>query len=213
MFNFPVAAVVPFDLNSCYVFDFTASGDLEGVDLSDTSYFTRFVFDILHQNEVPVGIGRYNEDRIIYQRSGLFGTERSIHLGVDIFAAAGTPIFAPLAGRVHSFQNNDNFGDYGPTIILEHNVDGEIFYTLYGHLSIDSIRNLRVGQSFNAGETLGYMGDDSENGNWPPHLHFQIITDMQGMRGDFPGVCSYADRDRMLSICPDPNLILRIVLS
>jgi 4-aminobutyrate aminotransferase-like enzyme len=57
------------------------------------------------------------------------------------------------------------------------------------------------------GERIGSVGNYPVNGDWPPHLHFQIITDMLGMRGDFPGTCRPSQRDVWLSISPDPNLI------
>jgi len=80
-------------------------------------------------------------------------------LGIDITAIAGTEIFAPLEGSVHSFQNNSSFGDYGPTIILEHNLDGEIFYTLYGHLSLNSLDELSEGKEIKKGQKIAELGD------------------------------------------------------
>jgi murein DD-endopeptidase MepM/ murein hydrolase activator NlpD len=147
---------------------------------------------------------------MIYHRSNHFKGEepRTIHLGVDIWTEAGTPVFAPLSGKVHSFRDNAGFGDYGPTIILEHLLDDTLFYTLYGHLSRASLAGLHQGQLFEKGAVLGEIGPYPENGDWPPHLHFQIITDMLGMEGDFPGVASVSKRNFYLSICPDPMLIL-----
>lgn len=55
---------------------------------------------------------------------------RSIHPGIDLFTGKGTEILAPLNGKIHSFQDNNNFGDYGSTIILEHLEKGIKFYTL-----------------------------------------------------------------------------------
>ena len=63
---------------------------------------------------------------------------------------------------------------------------------------------------FTAGEQIAKIGNYPINGNWPPHLHFQLITDMQGKKGDFYGVSSLEDRNHYLEICPDPNLILNI---
>lgn len=205
--------VVSFDLNhpNVVIFNLTeANEELQQLDLEDTEAFTEYIFAKLREQQTMVGIGRYNEDRAIYRRSALFGNVRSIHLGIDIWAPPGSPVFTPLPGSVHSFQNNVGFGDYGPTIILEHEIEGVTFYTLYGHLSTGSIARLQVGQFFEAGERIGYLGHMQENGNWPPHLHFQIITDMQGRRGDFPGVATREEREYYLQICPNPNLILQI---
>ena len=47
-----------------------------------------------------------------------------------------------------------------------------------------------------------------ENGGWPAHLHFQIIGDLMGFIGDFPGVAKQSEIEEWLERCPDPNLIL-----
>jgi hypothetical protein len=54
------------------------------------------------------------------------------------------------------------------------------------------------------------VGEHHENGGWPPHLHFQIITELLGNRGDFPGVAAPSERSRWLELSPDPNLILQV---
>ncbi len=210
------ASVVPFNLNdpNVYVFDFSdLNEEIKNADFSSTEKFTDYCFNKLKENNTPVGVGGYGENRAIYKLSEIFkaGNEyRSVHLGIDITAAAGTEVFAPMDGKVHSFQNNSSFGDYGPTIILEHNLGGEIFFTLYGHLSLNSLQGLFEGKELRGGEKIGELGDPTINVGWPPHLHFQVITDMLGNKGDFPGVCIPSDKDYYLSICPNPNLILKI---
>ena len=82
---------------------------------------------------------------------------------------------------------------------------------LYGHLSLASIKNLREGETINKADVIGEFGTPQENGNWPPHLHFQIIKDLQGMKGDYPGVCKYSERETYMDNCPDTNLILRMM--
>jgi 4-aminobutyrate aminotransferase-like enzyme/Ser/Thr protein kinase RdoA (MazF antagonist) len=168
---------------------------------------------------LPVGIGRYDEPRPIYTSDayrveGNDGPEwRTLHTAIDLFMVAGAPIYAPLAGVVHSFHNNAASRDYGPTIVLEHTIEGGAltFYTLYGHLSLDSLDGLYEGKPIAKGERIARIGDETVNGQWPPHLHFQLIADMLGMRGDYPGVALPSQRDVRLSISPDPNLILGIV--
>ncbi|MDB5242719.1 MAG: peptidase [Spirosoma sp.] len=188
------------------------------LDLTDTSAFTDYVFGKLQTAGAKVGVGGYNEHRVIYRRSKHFqltpngepAEPREIHLGIDLWANAGTPIFAPLKGTVHSFQDNAHFGDYGPTIILEHETPAGKLYSLYGHLTCESLRGLYEGKVVEAGEKFAEIGPFPENGDWPPHLHFQLITNMLGFQGDFPGVCSLTDREKFLAICPNPNALLNI---
>lgn len=183
-------------------------------DFDSIESFDKKVLDILGVAETDLGIGKYDEIRPVYttdafEIQGNNGSIwRTLHIGLDVFLPAETEIHAPLAGKVHSFHNNDFERDYGPTIILEHEINKELtFYTLYGHLSLDSIEGLEVGQRIEGGESFAKIGNRRVNGMWPPHLHFQIMLDMLGKAGDFPGVAFPHQRKTWLSICPDPQLI------
>lgn len=159
--------------------------------------------------------GGYGEDRGVYSQV-LFAPEgvepRTVHLGFDIFALAGADVFAPLNARVHSFKINEADGDYGPTVILQHApAPGLVFHTLYGHLSRNSLKGLKPGAAFMAGERIGELGTRRENGGWSPHLHFQVILDIGDWRGDYPGVCRRSERDHWLAICPDPRPLLGLI--
>lgn len=160
------------------------------------------------------GSGGYGEKRNIYQASLNFQNNekvRDIHLGLDIWMPAGVEIFAPIGGVIHSFKDNNQSFDYGPTIIIEHKINDIIFYTLYGHLSRMSLLGLRKGLKIVAGQRIARVGEETENGCWPTHLHFQIIGDLMGMNGDFPGVSSKEDSEMYLNLCPDPKLLFKIL--
>lgn len=170
-------------------------------------------------DSLPAGAlraGGYDEDRAIYAGEAFTGGDepRTLHLGLDIAAPAGAEVYAPLAGMVHSFQDNAAAYDYGPTILLEHMVaPGLVFHTLYGHLSRESLEGLRVGRIFSAGQRIATLGTAEVNGNWPPHLHFQLILDIAApdgnpKRGDFPGVFRRSQRDYWKLACPDPRPLL-----
>ena len=135
---------------------------------------------------------------------------RRLHLGIDIWGPAGTPVFAPMGGMIHSFAFNSHFGDYGATLILLHQLDGLPFYTLYGHLCLKDIANISPGQYVNRAQEIAHFGLPQENGHWPPHLHFQIIIDLGMYEGDYPGVCRYSEREYYLNNCPDPDMILQM---
>ena len=192
--------------------DFTKNNvSLKDLDISNTDQFVRFMDNWL-EGYARVGIGGYGEDRFIYQRSPLFEGEkesRSIHLGIDIWVPSGTPVYTPLDAVVHSFDNNDQYGDYGATIILEHQLEGERFYTLYGHLGASSLNGLEKRMTIPRNTHFATIGPPEENGQWPPHLHFQLITDMLGMEGDFYGVAPPSEKESFMKLCPDPRLILK----
>ena len=156
------------------------------------------------------GVGGYLENRSLYKDTELFqgDAERCIHVGVDVFMPAGTELYAPLDGEIHSFANRQVPGDYGPVIILRHELAGVEFHSLYGHLALASLDGLREGKAIRAGEVIASIGARPLNGNWPPHLHFQLIRDMQGNRGDYPGVVRPAELDYYRENCPDPRPLL-----
>ncbi len=170
-------------------------------------------------DDVPPGAlraGGYDEDRAIYAGEAFTSGDepRTLHLGLDIAAPARTEVFAPLAGMVHSFHDNAAAYDYGPTIILEHTVAADLtFHTLYGHLSCESLAALRPGRIFGAGQAIATLGTPEVNGNWPPHLHFQVILDIGEWRGDFPGVFRKSQRDYWRLVCPDPRPLLGVIPS
>lgn len=188
--------------------------DLSKINLSDAKVFEAFIENHLQKNDAKVAFGGYKEERNLYKSSPLFNEgeneERNIHIGMDLWIKAGTPILAAVDGTVHGFDFNAGKGNYGPTIILKHCVENETFYTLYGHLSMESIENLEIGTVFKKGQKMATLGDASVNGGYAPHLHFQIIKDIKNCLGDYPGVCSKNDLDYYLENCPDPNSLLRI---
>lgn len=181
---------------------------------ANATEFEGFISKYLEKNNAEIAFGGYIEGRNLYKRSTIFkdgsNPERNIHIGLDLWGKAGTKVLAPLDGKIHSFKNNLGLGDYGPTIILEHEIENEKFYTLYGHLSLESIENLTVGAVFKKGESLATFGNSEINGDYAPHLHFQIINNIQNYLGDYPGVCNINDLNFYIENCPDPNLLLKI---
>ncbi len=191
---------------------------------SKTEEFTDYIQHKRKMAHARYLIGGYGELREMYKRSVLFNFDKSIpeeiptttaeprrlHLGTDIWGEAGTPIYAPLGGMVHSVAYNNNFGDYGATIILQHQIEMVVFHTLYGHLALADIKDLHEGRFITRCQPFAHFGPPAENGQWPPHLHFQIIQDMWHKEGDYPGVCKYSEKDFYLQNCPDADLILNM---
>jgi murein DD-endopeptidase MepM/ murein hydrolase activator NlpD len=183
---------------------------------SDMVQFEEFLAKRRKESGAKYLLGGYNEERQMYRRSVLFDNNisesqrisdepRSIHLGVDIWGPAGTPVYAPLGGVVYGFAFNNQFGDYGATIILQHQSDASSFYTLYGHLSLQDIGSLKQGQFISRGQPFAHFGPKEENGHWPPHLHFQVIHDIGLHVSDYPGVCKPSESVFYLSNSPDPS--------
>jgi murein DD-endopeptidase MepM/ murein hydrolase activator NlpD len=179
-------------------------------EVLDEAALDAAILQKLDDSGVIAGVGGYLENRSLYQHTDLFqgDSERCIHIGVDVFMPAQTPLYAPLEAVVHSYANRQVSGDYGPVIILRHELDGFRFHSLYGHLSESSLHGLSEGKVISAGESFARIGARPGNGNWPPHLHFQLIRDMQENRGDYPGVVRPQELGFYRQNCPDPMPLL-----
>jgi len=170
------------------------------------------------QSQFPSEIigGGYLEPRLFYstssyEKTGNYGpVNRTIHLGVDFWLPNETPVHALLKGEIVTAAIDEGDKTYGGLIILKHSVNDLEFFTLYGHLSKASIKNAAVGNTINQGDCIGYIGNSEENGNWVPHLHFQVMLSMLNYKNDFPGVAYFNQMEVWKDICPNPNLLFKI---
>ena len=188
--------------------------NLKNYKLENASDYELFIQSQLDEKQAKVAYGGYLEKRNLYKRSTVFNSEnadeRDIHIGLDLWINKQASIHAVLDGVIHSFQNNTALGDYGPTIILEHEYNNVLFYSLYGHLSEESLQEKKVGQKVMKGEQIATLGLPPINGDYAPHLHFQIIMNMEGKTGDYPGVSSENNLNFYKINCPNPNELLNI---
>ncbi len=152
-------------------------------------------------------VGRYDEERPTMYDHPLFGGERFLHVGMDLGGPSGSAVHAFWSGRIESIQDHKNPGDYGPTIVTRHELDGTTLFALHGHLASGSLYLWEVGQNVERGQVLGWLGETEENGGWPPHVHFQLSF-RAPMNGDLPGVVDPAVRDQALLEFPDPRRVL-----
>ena len=105
------------------------------------------------------------------------------HLGEDIDAPAKTLVKAVANGIVKHAQyhpptyNADgsiNTKNYGGMYIIEHTLlSGEKICSLCAHMDFSTFTK-KVGQTVQKGELLGKVGNYSQNGGFPEHLHFGI---------------------------------------
>lgn len=191
-----------------------SNSELSLIDIRNPEIFETFIENHLQKNNAKVAFGGYNEKRNLYKSSLIFNDEgndeRNIHIGMDLWIKSGTPVLAAVDGIVYGFDYNTGTGNYGPTIILKQSLENQSFYTLYGHLSLESIEAIEIGTLFKKGQQLATLGDSTVNGGYSPHLHFQIIKNMGQNHSDYPGVCTQKDLEFYLENCPNPNLMLKI---
>jgi 4-aminobutyrate aminotransferase-like enzyme/Ser/Thr protein kinase RdoA (MazF antagonist) len=219
------ATVLEADLRSAPMLplDLSFGSPMLGADPAhnEAHILAREIFERMEAAHVVIGVGRYNEARPLYS-SALFGGDadqtrerRTVHLGLDFFVEPGTTVVAPLDGTVHLLAENTELLDYGPLVILRHvlpqaNGPEREFFSLYGHLTRETLRELKPGQSIAKGEVFARVGAMHENGGWPPHLHLQIILDLLDRGSQFPGVARASERTVWTALSPNPNLLLGI---
>ena len=160
----------------------------------------------------PWTIGRYDEPRPGVYTQELFGGGRTVHMGVDLGAPVGAAVHAFAAGTVLHQGYNPADGDYGHVVVTEHVLDGRPLYALHGHLSAASVAVRPLGAPFEAGDVLGWLGAERENGGWPPHLHLQLAWERPSTH-DMPGAVALAERDAARALYPDPRLVLGPIYS
>ncbi|WP_150452604.1 aminotransferase class III-fold pyridoxal phosphate-dependent enzyme [Arenibacter lacus] len=185
-------------------------------DFNDLDFFQYKINKLQGEHLTKILAGGYLEPRPIYttasyEKKGNKGREsRSIHLGVDFWLPADTPVHALLDGEVVVAVNDAGDKEYGGLVILKHQVVGIEFYSLYGHLSVESATSHKKGEFIAGGQLIGVLGEGQENGNWVPHLHFQLMLSLLDYTVDFPGVTYVSQRSVWASICPDPNLLFKL---
>lgn len=97
------------------------------------------------------------------------------HSGIDLAAAAGTPVVATAAGVARVIESATGFGLH---VVLDH---GGGLQSLYGHLSAVDVVD---GQPVSAGQLIGAVGSSGNSSG--PHLHFEI--DRNGIAEDPRGL-------------------------
>lgn len=212
------APILGVNLDSAPLFDFSVAGEHapSNAKIPNMNEFQTNVDGITAPHKPS--IGRYLEPRLIYAGAAYFTSDhqasprRCVHIAVDVFLPANTPVYAPYLGKVHSASIQNDDYDYGGLVTLEHQTpDGLKFYTLYGHLAWDEVNNLTIGQEVKTGEAFAKLGDYNQNGNWPPHVHFQLsVEDLDGK--DWPGVVNPDEVDKWQQIFPDPAPLLNLNL-
>ena len=197
--------------------DFSAGSVLISSDSAENAPddLDRRVQRVLAEHGATIGAGGYDEARLIYDwpSESRAAEPRTIHIGLDLSLPAGSPLYAPLDGAVHGFENADSYHDYGPMIVLRHSTGGTDpveFFTLYGHLTRDSLDRLAIGKRITKGTEFARVGSAPNNGNWWSHVHVQLITDMLDVPCNVDGAVRASQRAVWHSICPDPNLLLQI---
>jgi murein DD-endopeptidase MepM/ murein hydrolase activator NlpD len=188
-YNFAKVMGYPDSRDELFIFDFAKGYDVEFIRSKEW------------------GIGKYNEKRSNMYLESMFDNERNVHMGIDIWTESGAPVFSFWDGEVAYIQNNDQPGDYGPTIVVKYELDDSTLYALFGHLSKESLEMVSVGKGVKKGQQIATLGSHDVNGGWAPHLHFQLSKE-DPQEADMPGVVALENRGQALDRYPDPRLVL-----
>jgi 4-aminobutyrate aminotransferase-like enzyme/Ser/Thr protein kinase RdoA (MazF antagonist) len=141
------------------------------------------------------GLGRYGEARLMYSQTNSAAEPGTVHLGVDVFAPAGTPVRAPFEGVIERIEGNRLCLRHGPGLRV-----------VLGRIQ----PSVRAGERVARGQTLGAVAEAATGEPLPAHLHCQL--DLRGpgepAGPPLPALIPPGEREVWLSLCPDPNLVL-----
>ena len=186
-------------------------------EIEDLELFQHKIEKLQKKYPDKIITGGYLEPRSIYssnsyEKIGNYGDEsRTIHLGLDFWLPPGTKVNLMFDGEIVVAVNDKGHKEYGGLLILKHNIQDLEFYTLYGHNTVESVLKNKVGSKVKKGDVIAEIGNYPENGNWAPHLHFQIILSMLNYKIDYPGVCYFNQMEIWKDLCPDPNLLFKSI--
>lgn len=160
-----------------YIFDFSSNNPkVLAYNLFDFEEFNDMIFKELEASSHQWGIGKYLEERKTLLRAypNIIEEQRYYHLGLDIVVPYNTPLFSPLDAEVYKTGKETTVGNYGGYVILKHDINDVVFYSLYGHLKTPHLIN--VGEKIKAGQAFAHIGQESDSGGWFCHVHLQILT-------------------------------------
>ncbi|MBO0598076.1 M23 family metallopeptidase, partial [Nesterenkonia sp. E16_7] len=139
----------------------TSLAGLSGVDISATRNATQFRY--------PIAQRAYSYTSPYGARCMPTQGASTSHLGQDLGAPDGTPIYSVADGTVvRTFTGNRYNAGY---VVVQHRVDGKTFHSAYYHMW-NANTHVRIGQTVNAGQTIGLVG--SSGPSTGPHLHLEI---------------------------------------
>lgn len=203
-------AICPLDLsiNSSWI-----GGEEE---FNNLPFFEEKLQKLQAENPTKIIAGGYLEKRALYtsemyvRKINETFDRRNTHLGVDFWLSKNTPVHAILDGEVICATNDNEHKGYGGLIILKHEVENFHFFTLYGHLSKKSVAEKKSGDFIKKDTQIAVLGEAFENGDWVPHLHFQIMFSLLDYQNDFPGVAFESEIEAWKNCCPNPNLLFKL---
>lgn len=91
-----------------------------------------------------------------------------MHRGVDLAGPVGTPIYAFADGRVVAAGPATGFGSW---IVLDHEIDGHRYSSVYGHMFPDGVQ-VSVGAQVRSGQQIAVIGNAGQSSG--AHLHFEL---------------------------------------
>ena len=174
--------------------------------------FNQKIIDYAHEHNADLVLSGFLENREHMFRT--LGCEQMVeqwrfyHLGLDVSAPVWTQLFAPLDGEVVISMEEEWYGNYGWVLVLKHELNGELLYSLYGHQNIETLPE--VWTFVKAWDKISELWDYSWNGGYFHHLHLQLLTE-QGFNEWFVSKW-YTTAESLATIenyVPNPNFIFR----
>jgi len=194
-----------------HLFDLSSKNPASGsYPTTDFDAFQRQVFAELEASGRSWGVARYLEERGLLLRAfpQMVEEGRVYHAGLDVVVPEGYALYAPVDAVVHFAGVDPGPGNYGGVVVLRHEVGGDVFYSLYGHLDLD--HQVAAGDRVARGEPFGKIGAGEASGGWFTHTHLQVLTPEAVAAGRMlHGYATAEDLKRIEDLFPSPYPLFR----
>ncbi|MBN2858800.1 MAG: peptidoglycan DD-metalloendopeptidase family protein [Sphaerochaetaceae bacterium] len=209
-----IQPVFPSLMGEPYILDLSSDSPLLSLPGAEDQRIFQKILD-QEMSGYSWGLSSYLEERrmLLSDCPQMMREKRFYHLGLDVIVPARSPLHAPLNATVYDSGYEEGKGNYGGYVTLHHHdIPGEPFYSVFGHLKRDSLP--QPGTVLRAGEEFAETGEFEENGGWFYHTHIQILTGKGMKEGmQFKGYCSESMLKHIESLCPHPLALFTISAS
>lgn len=186
------------------------NAELWEMNVQDQQNFQAYLEAQMTEQKAEWGVAGYLEkrDSLLRDLPQMVSEQRFFHLGVDIVLPKFTDLFLPIAGTVVEVDYESGKGNFGGFVLVRHQVEGSVFYSLWGHLQRESLPKLAT--EIRAGELLAKLGDYQDNGDWFYHTHLQVLTEKGRQEGFVhKGYCTAELLSIIDQFCPSPLFMLK----
>lgn len=181
--------------------------------IKNQSLFQDKINQVFEEKNVDIIVSEYLENRermfSVLWFEQMVNEWRFYHLWLDLSVMCGSEIHAPIDWKVYDVWYEEWEWNYWWYIILEHDINSEKFFTIYGHLNPNEFE-IKKWIDIKSGMKMAKIWDFSDNWWYFHHTHLQVVTELWKENWFFSKW--YCTKEQLLNIqkyVPDPRFLFR----